>query len=147
MNCRRCGAERPETRANWPLCASCRSEYERTWRENRKAQGDRVISTKMPRQYFLNYNRSYYSRADLKQRNAQRQREYVTRPHVAPKVEARLITRNAIRRGELTRLPCEVCGTAKSHAHHEDYSKPLEVVWLCRAHHEALHHAKAEGRQ
>jgi hypothetical protein len=45
-------------------------------------------------------------------------------------------TRVAIRRGHLERQPCEVCGTTEDiHAHHDDYSKPLEVRWLCRTHH------------
>lgn len=35
----------------------------------------------------------------------------------------------------LVRLPCSKCGNPKSEAHHPDYSKPLEVIWLCRAHH------------
>jgi ribosomal protein S27AE len=37
----------------------------------------------------------------------------------------------AIRSGVLVRGPCSRCGAAKTHAHHEDYSKPLDVVWLC----------------
>lgn len=46
----------------------------------------------------------------------------------------------AIRKGELVRGPCEVCGTTKHiDGHHDDYSKPLEVRWLCRRHH-ILHH-------
>lgn len=44
-----------------------------------------------------------------------------------------------LRRGKLTRRPCEVCGEA-AQMHHEDYSKPLSVRWLCRAHHLELHH-------
>jgi ferredoxin len=36
--------------------------------------------------------------------------------------------------------PCEVCGDVLNvQAHHDDYDKPLEVRWLCRKHHQALH--------
>ena len=48
----------------------------------------------------------------------------------------------AIRKGELQRLACEVCGEAKSEAHHDDYSDALKVRWLCRKHHKE-HHRKA----
>lgn len=41
----------------------------------------------------------------------------------------------AIRAGKVTRMPCAVCGNPKTDGHHEDYSKPLDVVWLCRKHH------------
>jgi hypothetical protein len=44
-----------------------------------------------------------------------------------------------IRAGRLVRLPCVVCGEAKSQGHHEDYDKPLEVVWLCGEHHASRH--------
>lgn len=36
-------------------------------------------------------------------------------------------------------LPCEVCGKLPTHKHHEDYSKPKEVVYLCAYHHKQLH--------
>jgi len=45
----------------------------------------------------------------------------------------------AIADGTLTRQPCETCGAVPADAHHEDYDKPLEVVWLCRSHHKQLH--------
>ena len=41
----------------------------------------------------------------------------------------------AIKTGKLTKEPCKVCGIEKVHAHHEDYNKPLEVIWLCPIHH------------
>ena len=52
---------------------------------------------------------------------------------------AHLTTQNALRLGILERQPCEVCGAEKSEAHHPDYDRPLEVQWLCRAHHRARH--------
>lgn len=51
------------------------------------------------------------------------------------KAHAHTTTGNAVRDGKLVRKPCEICGKEKSEAHHEDYSKPLEVIWLCKQHH------------
>lgn len=45
----------------------------------------------------------------------------------------------AIKRGDLVRQPCEVCGFPQAQAHHDDYSKPLDVRWLCPKHHN-MHH-------
>jgi hypothetical protein len=45
----------------------------------------------------------------------------------------------AIRLGTLIRKPCVRCGNEKSLAHHEDYDKPLEVVWLCQPCHKQRH--------
>lgn len=44
-----------------------------------------------------------------------------------------------LRRGKLVRQDCVSCGSAQSQMHHSDYSKPLQVVWLCRPCHLALH--------
>ena len=55
------------------------------------------------------------------------------------KESVRRKTNHAIAKGVLVRLPCETCGAPVSHAHHDDYSKPLEVRWLCQTHH-AEHH-------
>ena len=35
--------------------------------------------------------------------------------------------------------PCEVCGQLETERHHEDYSKPLEIKWLCSRHHKQVH--------
>lgn len=45
----------------------------------------------------------------------------------------------AVRNGSLARQVCSVCGSGRAHAHHEDYSKPLDVIWLCHAHHMERH--------
>jgi hypothetical protein len=47
---------------------------------------------------------------------------------------------NAVRDGRLAKKPCEICGSDSSvHAHHKDYSKPLDVIWLCARCHHRLH--------
>lgn len=48
--------------------------------------------------------------------------------------------------GKLLPEPCEVCGAVKVDAHHDDYSKPLQVRWLCRLHHRAHHAAIVRER-
>lgn len=57
---------------------------------------------------------------------------------------AHIITGNAIRSGQLVRGLCEICGKKKADAHHEDYTKPLDVIWLCKKHHSELHKQKRE---
>ena len=52
---------------------------------------------------------------------------------------AHYLVGNAVRDGRLTKKPCEACGAKYVHGHHDDYSKPLEVRWLCPAHHRQHH--------
>ena len=36
--------------------------------------------------------------------------------------------------------PCEICGiTSNIEKHHEDYSEPMEVRYLCKTHHLDIH--------
>ncbi len=44
-----------------------------------------------------------------------------------------------VRNGRLNKLPCNVCKEEKVVAHHPDYSKPLDIIWLCRSHHKEIH--------
>ena len=46
---------------------------------------------------------------------------------------------NAVRDGRIEKLPCLVCGSHDVDGHHPDYSRPLDVVWLCRSHHFETH--------
>lgn len=55
------------------------------------------------------------------------------------KIKARSKVSVAVLRGKLTKQPCEVCGDANAEAHHEDYTKPLTVRWLCLLHHRESH--------
>lgn len=65
-------------------------------------------------------------------------------PH---KARAQRIMANAIHRGDLIRPDaCSKCGSSfRVAGHHDDYSKPLEVIWLCQPCHNR-HHAGLRAR-
>jgi hypothetical protein len=52
---------------------------------------------------------------------------------------ARQMLGRAVRAGRIKPKPCKRCGSQYVQAHHPDYSKPLDVVWLCRKHHHEHH--------
>lgn len=53
--------------------------------------------------------------------------------------QARQVLNRALNKGLIVRCPCKECGKKDTEAHHQDYSKPLAVVWLCTKHHSVLH--------
>ena len=58
------------------------------------------------------------------------------------KKRARRRIRDRIHAGTLRRGNCMVCDEPEAQAHHEDYSKPLQIHWLCSKHHAAVHWGK-----
>jgi hypothetical protein len=101
--------------------------------------------------YMKAYNKAYYQEYREGIREAQEQYARSRKDERAAynkrydqEHPEKLIARNAVayalETGTLKRLPCEVCGSILTEAHHEDYSKPLEVEWLCN-----LHHAERRG--
>lgn len=55
------------------------------------------------------------------------------------KPQARRMLKIALASGKLIAQPCEVCGHPETDGHHWDYSRPLDVRWLCRKHHAKVH--------
>lgn len=107
--------------------------------------------------YSRAYNRIRYQDPAYRAKKAVRDRQYrsttasrekdreykrTTRMRYPGKVRARHKVSNALARGRLKRLPCEVCGARKVEAHHTDYRRPLLITWLCRT-----HHLEAEGKR
>lgn len=68
-------------------------------------------------------------------RQATYQRQYAVHPE---RRKARIAVTSAIGCGRLHPGPCMVCGE-KAEAHHPDYSRPLDIVWLCKSHHVEVH--------
>jgi len=79
--------------------------------------------------YYKSEERREYSR-----RNTEKWR--IKNPE---KRKAQTKLNNAIRDKKITKKACEVCGNDRSHGHHHDYLKPLDVIWLCAKCH-ARHH-------
>lgn len=56
--------------------------------------------------------------------------------------DARVVYLRALKHGDIQRgEKCERCGTTEGQlgGHHEDYAKPLDVVWLCKSCHGIRH--------
>jgi hypothetical protein len=62
------------------------------------------------------------------------------------KARARNLVAKAIQRGDLISINkclCNDCQTQAKHYHHEDYTKPLEVIALCTSCHSKRHSLKS----
>lgn len=110
-------------------CCACRRVLMRAWRLAK-------LATRRE------YDRRRYHESP-ERREGQRISSLKSKQRYPDKTRARNAVSNAIRDGRLERQACEVCGAPRAQAHHDDYSRPLDVRWLCRDHHEQYHHAAA----
>jgi hypothetical protein len=79
---------------------------------------------------------------------ARAQRKYREKPENRMKGAIRNRIHSALKRGVLVKGRC-ICGSDQVEAHHYlgyDLEHALDVVWLCKKHHEAIHHPKARER-
>ena len=152
--CTSCGAGKPlDDYYRHPAMADgylgkCKECHKRDVKTNRRGRIE----------YYRAYDRS---RADEITRLTARM-EYAKSPQGATKLaagatrwrqqnpakrKAHIIVSNAIRDGKLTRMPCEICFSDNGQAHHSDYSKSLEVRWLCVGCHSLIHKSEREERR
>lgn len=94
----------------------------------------------------LNYRNNFEKRRNYdRQRNKNKKRlkdktryTQIYRKRNPEKYKAQNKVNNAIRDGKLKRKNCCICGSSNVHAHHENYDKPLEVIWVCPLHHKYI---------
>lgn len=125
------------------ICKPCVRAYDKQYRARRKVEGRPVVSGKMSKEWHAAYEKQYRKRPDVRTRLAAKWHERIASPEERHKYECRWKTQRAIESGKLIRQPCEVCSSVPTDAHHDDYTKPLDVRWLCRQCHTDLH-AKPE---
>lgn len=82
---------------------------------------------------------------EWKQRKAAAMRTYTKDPILRERHMARWILNRRLKTGAVVRGNC-FCGDVTTQAHHDDYAKPLEVIWLCIDHHRELHASAKEGK-
>ena len=125
--CTKCGEEKP-LEEFYPRAAKCKPCYRADVRRNRLANADYY------REYDRNRARSPERLADRLARNRQFQSD------CPEKRRAHIAANNALRDGRIVKTPCAFCGADDNlEAHHHDYSKPLDVTWLCRPCHRRFH--------
>jgi len=128
--------DRPE---GWKKKTADKAAYQRAW--NAAHPG---YYTKRKAEW-LKANPEAEKAYDLKRYNnllakeGRKRVEVLTPEEKALRRHCREIWRTARKRGKVVQQPCVRCGSAKSEGHHEDYMKPLEVVWLCRPCHTEEH--------
>jgi hypothetical protein len=106
----------------------CKDCCRRDVKDNKKRNRDR----------YREYERERARRPERRASQLEYQREY--RKRNREKMAAQRKVAYHVQRGNMTPKPCNVCGTTVHvHAHHEDYNRPLDVIWLCAEHHKAAH--------
>jgi hypothetical protein len=87
--------------------------------------------------HYIKIRKEYYEKIRLtdKYKANVKRKTLIYRKKYPEKRIAHYMIYNHVKSGKIKRLPCEICGDINSQAHHPDYSKPLDVVWLCVKHH------------
>ena len=143
--CRTCKIETDDFYAS--NCSECKSCVRARARDYRAANLERVREYDRQRGLDPRRKKAVKTRRD---RYKSKKGLYIDRYHERhPEVRAaHTAVQIAIKSGSLKVKPCEWCGYAIGvHAHHEDYSKPLEVIWLCRPCHGQRHREINEERR
>lgn len=99
------------------------------------------------RDYSKQWHRKskYWTREEVRERDLKRSRV----KNKSWEAKARSLANRAVDLGFLSRPDyCSECGGKGwgIHAHHEDYNKPLEVIWLCTDCHGKKHRKSTTGK-
>jgi hypothetical protein len=118
-------------------CKQCVNSYVRIRRQQNPDASREYMAKYRAREHAKQARRAYQSRPEVLKAECLLKAAWAARNRVK-RLAHQSVTR-AVRAGRLIRLACEVCGNIKAQAHHDDYGKPLEVRWLCTAHHAEWH--------
>ena len=123
---------------NCKVCQKAKSKWRRvTCKEECASYGKKYRAAH--RDAFNEYHKKYRASQKGFYNSAEYRKRW--RKDNPEKHAAHQTVTNHVARGTLVRGECDVCGAKEVHAHHSDYSKPLNVRWLCPLHHKEVHYA------
>lgn len=142
MNCKFCGASFETSRSDKFYCSKIcvRKNYFKTYRDKllpKMRAYSKKVRPKKPKEFWK--RRPKMSREQALQIRRENDRERYKLPEERLKQMARCTANNAIISGKIKRECCTICLKEPAEMHHDDYSKPLDVRWLCKPHHAAYH--------
>jgi len=124
------------------ICIECERVRLRLYKRLRRESGRMLKYVRNPdHERRRELDRISRQKPERKEAARQARLKRISTPEGKLKSSCRSKTSYAIKTGKLIRLPCEVCGNQKSEAHHDDYTKPLQVRWLCNIHHKRHHYS------
>lgn len=107
--------------------------------ENGKKYRRNYHKTEVYKNYIRNYRKIHPQKIN-REYARKRAKDYRSIFENRIKINARAKVRYALKIGKLKKMPCEICKKKnKVNAHHHDYSKPLNIQWLCTVHHSTFH--------
>jgi len=112
-------------------CKECRKIYQRDERKEYRKQ--RYLAMKS---YYIEKNK--INRQTAKGKEAHRKHQALYNKNNPEKKLAHLMVRKALQEGQIikpNKCSYPMCDKEKIEAHHLNYSKQLDVTWLCKPHH------------
>ena len=136
------------------ICSSCNVEKETNMFQKRKASNDGLTSrcrsclklyedSRLRDPKRMEARREYQKTLTGKASHNKASQKWVKSNTI--KRACHILVSNHIRDLKIIKLPCEICGSDKVNAHHDDYAHPLKIRWLCDIHHTEWHKVNGEG--
>ena len=147
QKCKLCCKARSKLTIRSPEAIENQKKYRAEWQRKKRP----ILNARLRQRYALDLEKNreqarerqkrYMASEKGKLKHIETQRNYVKEN--PEKIKASNKLRKAISFGKILRNPkCEICFIeCKTHGHHEDYTKPLEVIWMCSKCH-LYHHQK-----
>lgn len=132
---------------DYPTCLNCGGKYVKKGNHQKHCHSCKIALRKLrnpayQKKYYLKNKDAVLAHAHEYQRSDRgKEVSNKTRKKMKERYPEKIKARYAVKAGKLVKpIKCEMChAETRLHGHHPDYSKPLEVRWLCPGCHRLIH--------